>query len=395
MTGALDRPRAATTRSVAQANAALIVDTLREHGGLARSELVRITGLSRATVNRLSGSLLAEGLIMDDRQSDSTGGRPARQLRYNGLWSGVLAFDLGPHKITGAVIDMAGAFIHREIRPTVKPGAMPDPRQIYDTLVQFALDLLDFARKRCPTAAIAVSVPGRVQEGGLVEFAPALQWWSMPLGDLLQERLGVPVLVENDVNVLALVEHRQGAGAGCADMVAISIGTGIGAGVVLGNQLRRGWQGGAGELGYLLLEPASLDHAWPGFGDLESRLGRTGIARRAEELGVAETERTLEGLQALAASGHEGAAALVRAITDEVAFTVANICVLLSPEVVALGGQVGRTMGDLLPAVRSRLTGRIPSVPRLVLASVADAEVVGAAELARDHVLAMNSLRSS
>jgi glucokinase len=387
-------PGAATTRSVAKVNAGLIIDALRDHGSLARSELGRVTGLSRATVNRLTSTLLAEGVIVTEGVAGSTGGRPARQLRYNQVLSGVLAFDLGPHKITGAVVDMSGMSIHREVRATVESGVSPDPRQIFKALLSFALDLVDVARKMCPTAAVAVSVPGRVQ-GGLVELAPALQWWSMPLGDLLQERLNVPVLVENDVNLLALVEHRHGAGRGTQNMVAISIGTGVGAGVILDKQLRRGWQGGAGELGYLLLEPASLEQAWPGFGDLESRLARGGIARRAAELGIVDGDQMIADLRSLAGSGHAQAAALLRSITDELAFTVANISVLVSPEVVVIGGQVGRAIAELLPGVRARLTGRIPSVPQVVPASVADAEVLGAAELARDHVLATRSLRLS
>jgi len=377
---------------VAQANSGLIVDALWDHGALARSELIRVTGLSRATVNRLTGALLAEGVIVADQAARSTGGRPARQLRYNPVLSGVLAFDLGPHKITGAVVDMAGTFIHREVRPTVESIEAADPKQIYTALLKFAVDLVGVAR--APTAAVAVSVPGRVRDG-LVEVAPAVQWWSMPLRDLLQEELHLPVLVENDVNLLALVEHRQGAGAGSRDMVAISIGTGVGAGLILDDELRRGWQGSAGELGYLLLGPASLAQAWPGFGDLESRLSKGGIARRAAELGIGEGQLDIADVLALGASGHEQAAALVRSITDELAFMVGNISVLVSPEVVVIGGRVGRTIGELLPAVRARLTGRIPSVPRLVSATVADAEVVGAAQLARDHVLAARSLRLS
>jgi predicted NBD/HSP70 family sugar kinase len=390
VTRAPQRPRGATTKSVARANSGLIIDALWDHGPLARSELVGATGLSRATVNRLTGALLGAGVIVADLVGGPTGGRPARRLRYNPAMSVVVAFDLGPHKITGAVVDMGGTFVHREVRPTVESTETADPKHIYMTLLKFAVDLVGMAR--APTAAVAVSVPGRVRDG-LVELAPAIQWWSMPLRDLLQEELDVPVLVENDVNLLALVEHRQGAGAGSRDMVAISIGTGVGAGVVLDNELRRGWQGGAGELGYLLMEPASLAQAWPGFGDLESRLAKGGIARRFQELGSHESPLNISDVLALARAGHEQATALVRSITDELAFMVGNISVIVSPEVVVIGGQLGRAIGELLPGVRARLTGRIPSVPQVSPASVADAEVVGAAQLARDHVLAARSLR--
>src|SRR6202042_3077384 len=184
-----------------------------------------------------------------------------------------------------------------------------------------------------------------------------------------RERLELPVLVENDVNLLALVEHRRGAGVGCQNMVAVSIGTGVGAGLVLDGRLHRGWQGGAGELGYLLVEPASLEQAWPGFGDLESRIGRAGIGSRAAAIGVGDGTASIGDLLA-AAANDELAQALVNAFTDELAFAIANISVVASPEVVVIGGQVGRAAAGILSGIRARLTGRIPAVPRALPAHV-------------------------
>ena len=383
----------ATTRSVAKVNAGLILETLRERGALSRREIAQATGLSRATVNRLTDALLADSVVVADRTAPSTGGRPPRILRYNGQRRSVLAIDLGPRKITGAVVDMDGAFVHREIRATVPSGADPQPKQVFNRLLEFCLDLVKIAGEHCPAQAVAVSVPGRTQNG-LVEFAPALQWWGMPLGELLHERLELPVLVENDVNLLALVEHRRGAGVGCQNMVAVSIGTGVGAGLVLDGRLHRGWQGGAGELGYLLVEPASLEQAWPGFGDLESRIGRAGIGSRAAAIGVGDGTASIGDLLA-AAANDELAQALVSAFTDELALAIANISVVASPEVVVIGGQVGRAADGILGGIRARLTGRIPAVPRVLRAQVADAELVGAAELAMDHALTANSLNLS
>jgi predicted NBD/HSP70 family sugar kinase len=377
----------ATTRAVATHNATLIVDVMRGREPMSRREIAQHTGLSIATVNRLTEQLLSRGLLGEDRQPAQTGGRPARTLRYNGSQQGVLVFDLGPEKTTGAVVDLDGQFVYREVRPTAVADD-GDAGSVFGQLLRFARDTIEQTSSRCRVAALGVSVPGVVRpQSGLVDFAPALQWWAMPLGQSLSAELGIPVMVENDVNALALAEHRRGAGVGTQHMVAISVGTGIGAGLILNSELHRGWQGGAGELGYLLVEPASLGRLWPAYGDLESRIGKAGIEQRARQVGA----DSVPALLAAARGGEAAAQQVVDAITDELTLAVANISVITSPELVVIGGQIGRAAQQIVAGVASRLAGRIPTVPKITPMRLADAELLGAAELATDLVLRSGS----
>jgi glucokinase len=385
-----ERRAGVTTRAVARHNAALIIDVLRSRGPMPKSGIALHTGLSIATVNRLAEDLIGRGVLSEDPSNAMTGGRPARVVRYNGESRGVLVFDLGPQNTTAAIINMDGEPVHREVRPTASSAGETESLQIFEYLLGFAREIMELGQERCPIAGVAVGVPGVVRSSvGLVDFAPALRWWSMPLARRMEQELNVPVLAENDVNLLALAEHQRGAGMGTRDMVAISIGTGVGAGLILGSRLHHGWQGGAGEVGYMLMQPTSVAAEWPGFGDLESRIGMTGIRKRARAAGADD----LPSLLADARAGSATARDAVESITDELAQAIANISVVVSPELVVIGGPIGRTAGHIVAGCARRLTGRIPTVPRIVLGELRDAVLLGAAELAIDHVLSLNTLQ--
>lgn len=378
----------ATTRIVSRVNQTVLLETLRAEGPVSRQQLATLTGLSSATVNRLVEALKAEGLVVDAERAPSTGGRPPQLIRYNADAQTVLALALGPRRIIGAVADLAGTIRHREERPTLPAGDAAGS-EILDNLLAFIRDLTARARRlAAPPRAVAVGVPGVVRDpSGPVEFAPALGWRSMPLAALLSEELGLPVAVENNVNLIALATHRHGPGAGTQHMAAIVAEIGVGAGLILGGALHRGRLGGAGEVGYLLLEHDSLDRPWPGFGDLESRIGLAGIGRRMAEAGLATGDDAalpaVDGLFEAARTGDPRAGKLVRELADDFALLVANVAVLLSPELIALGGETFRAGADLLlPAIETRLYGRIPAVPRLTVVESADVEIIGAAELA-------------
>ncbi|MEU0571147.1 ROK family transcriptional regulator [Nonomuraea sp. NPDC005983] len=332
---------------MAETNRAVILQTLREQGPMSRRELTERTGLSTATINRLVGALRASSLVTESEVGTSTGGRPPVIVQYNAAAQSVLAFDVRPDGMTGAVVDLEGAVVSREHRP-IEPGD-DGSMGVYEQLIGLCEELRDRAAELgSPARAVGIGVPGVVRPDGMVEFAPALRWFAMPLGLLLAERLGLPVLTENNVNLLALAEHRHGAGRGVDNLAAIIIGSGVGAGLVLEGRLHRGWRGGAGEIGYMLMEPGSLRRPWPGFGDLEGRLRRSASAETV----------------------------------DQVALAVANLSVVVSPELVVLGGDLGADADLVAGGVAERLVGRIPTPPSVTVSRLAEAGLVGAAEMA-------------
>ncbi len=380
--------RSATTASMGQVNRTMILELLRDRGPLSRQEIVAASGLSSATVNRLANRLVKERAISPHEQGESSGGRRPLILRYNGQAESVVVLDVGGTKMAGAVADLSGNFIHREVRPTLPPGDVHDlASTTFERMLTLVADLVRIALDAgMPTRAIAIGVPGIVHpDHGEVEWAPALQWRRLPLGRLVHERIGIDTMVENDVNLMALGEHRRGAGRETRDMIGLALGTGVGAGLILDGHLYHGWNDAAGEVGYLLVERSSLDRAYPGFGDLESRIGGRGIGRRARERRMQGDDgpSTAAEVFEAARSGDLAATNLLADIADEFALAVGALTAMLAPELIVIGGGIGRSADLLIPRLRERLIGRVPYVPRIEPAALGDdASLVGAAELA-------------
>lgn len=379
----------ATTRIVSKVNQTAVLDALRTSGPMTLRQLRSATGLSPATVNRIVDRLRADRLIVDGGAARSSGGRPPRLLEYNSRRHTVAAVDIGARTINAAVFDLQGQPVRQRnaTHHIQHPDGPEWATSVFEQVVDLIAELMAQAQQSgYPTQAVGVSVPGTVRaDTGMVQFAPSLRWWDLPLAGLLHERLKVPVVVENDVNLTAVAEHRLGVARGHQDVVAFAIGTGVGAGIIIDDRLYRGAQGGAGEVGYMLMDSAALDHPWPGFGDLESRVsGRRLVERLREALGVGADELAApQDVVTLIRAGNQAAIAALWELVDYVALALSNICAVLNPEMIVLAGGAGRELAELaIPRLTERMCGRIPLVPPIVPGEVEHVELVGAAQLA-------------
>jgi predicted NBD/HSP70 family sugar kinase len=298
----------------------------------------------------------------------------------------VVVVDVGATEVLGAIADLDGVFTSRTSVPThrddIEAGGARSLRDLFGLVDNLVADAMD---RRPRPRGVAIGVPGVVRHPGTVEWAPALGWRELALGDLIAIRTGLPTFIENDVNLLALGEHRRGAGFGTHTMVALAIEAGLGGGLIIGDQLHRGANSSAGEVGYLLTGRDSLDRIYPGFGDLEGRVAGAALARRAADIGVSRSTRdaTPSDLFSAANRGDARAAAVVADVVDLLALTVANISVLLDPELIVIGGRAIDSIQPIIDGVTRRLVGRIPHPPRIERSALgADAILTGAAALA-------------
>lgn len=386
-------PATATTQTVAQVNQTVLLEVLRRHGTLSRQRLAAESGLSTATVHRLVEVLRAEGLVeVETERAPSSGGRPPQLIRYNARAQTVLAIAMRPRRIVGVVAALDGTVLHEAEHHWTFPG--PDrPREIAagdltGPLLALVDGLRDWAGRHAGAPrALVVGVPGVVRDRtGLVEFAPALDWPGLRLGVLLQERYGVPVAVESNVNLVALAVRQSPAASGVGDLAAVVVGIEVGAGIVLDGRLHRGRLGAAGALGHLMSGHAALDRPLGRTGDTQARIGDHAVDRRITEAGLTVSGTPAERVAGLFRLGREGDPAAVRLIgelTDDLALVVANLSAVLAPELIALGGRLFWESGGELPAaIESRLQGRVPVLPRLVVVHSTTTELVGAASAA-------------
>jgi predicted NBD/HSP70 family sugar kinase len=392
----------ATTSTLARVNQTAIIEALRESGALSRQQLGAKTGLSPATINRLTASLIEDGLVVPAGQEPSTGGRPSVLLRYAGSSRLVAAIQLRAETVTGILVDFDGKIVFRrsvalgrgtpaDVEGDAGERAADQERQLGKVFRLFD-DLIATADSMgTPCLAVGIAVPGVVQQPeGVVGTMPEFGWTGVPFGTLLRERTDLPVVVENDANALAYGELHNGAGRGLSSLVALFLENGLGAGIVANGELHRGARAEAGEIGYLLMERSSLERSYDARGDLEDRIGSLALTKRARERGMpipASGSLTAEDVFELARDGNPDAKELADEILDMVAIAVAALVIVLDPELVVVGSSFVGSSDLVIPGIQERLRGRIIRVPRIEPATHReDAVLLGAAELAAAEV---------
>jgi glucokinase len=228
------------------------------------------------------------------------------------------------------------------------------------------------ARTRGDLRAIGVAVPGLVDaEAGIVLTAGNLAGWSrVPLCDLIEARLHVPVIIEHDANAAALGERWRGAAQNLESFAFVALGTGIGVGIVLNGQLYRGAHHAAGELGDLVVGREFLGQERGGQGNLAQLIGGKSLRRRARQA----TGADLSAAEAITYAEEDGAlAAMADEVADYLAMAIIAIAALLDPEAIVVGGGTAEAGEDLLDPVRERVTREV-SAPPLIIASAFGSE---------------------
>jgi predicted NBD/HSP70 family sugar kinase len=296
----------------------------------------------------------------------------------------LIAVDLGGTNLRVELVDRAGVTLADAAVPTNGDGD-GSARALVARIGAVARALAEDAGVGWNrVGAAGIGVPG-VADGPDLHLAPNLPSFAdVPLDAALRDELGVPVVVENDVNLAALGEHRRGRAIGVDDFVLIAVGTGVGMGVVAGGVLQRGARGAAGEIAVLPVGPDPFAAANQVHGPLEEAAGGVGVARRYAER-TAVTVDTLE-VFARAGAGDPDAQSVLDEQARALALAVVAVQGVLDPALVLFGGGIG-TRTDVLARVRAdvaRLTPRVPPVE--VGALGARAGIVGAAQLAADLI---------
>ena len=249
-------------------NRSAILDLVREQGPIARSAIGRQLNISLPTVMRIIDDLIEVELVKDCGDTEASGGRPRSLLEFNASASAVVGIDLGGTKMFGTVADLGGNVQEEVYVSWGEDGSNDNLKQLYH-LIDRLLAAPRPAGQRI--RGIGVGAPGITRyEEGIVSWAPSLKWRDLPLKRILTERYGLPVFVENDVNLAALGEYGFGTAKGAASLVCLAIGTGIGAGIVIDRKIYRGHKQSAGEIGYLPPDVSFLGRHYAGFGALES-----------------------------------------------------------------------------------------------------------------------------
>ncbi|HPE11494.1 MAG: ROK family glucokinase [Actinobacteria bacterium] len=308
-----------------------------------------------------------------------------------------VGIDIGGTKIAAGVVDEQGRILARHRVAT----AARDAEQVEETVAALVLEL----REEYDIEAVGIGAAGFVDEKrSRVNFAPNLGWKDEPLRKAVEAVVGIPVVVENDANAAAWAESRFGAGRGLDYVVTVTVGTGIGAGIVLDGSLYRGRWGAAGEFGHLNVDPGGRPCACGNRGCWEQYASGNALVREArylasERRAEAETlldlgDGTPEGVQGLhvtqaARKGDPVALAAFDFVSRWLGQGMADVTAILDPECFVIGGGVSEA-GDVLLASTVRAFSELVTgkehreLPKIVIATLGNAAgLVGAADLAR------------
>ncbi|MHA7987548.1 ROK family transcriptional regulator [Rathayibacter sp. CAU 1779] len=331
-------------------DAAELVGILRDGIPRTRAQLAEQTGLARSTVSSRLDALMDAGLITAAADAASSGGRPPARVTFNAGARYLVAIDLGATHGVIALADLAGTVLLSEAAPlTISEG----PEVVLDWALATAKRLVKSSRRpRTELAGVGIGLPGPVQHSSGMPINPPIMpgWDRFDVPAYVRRTFDVPVLVDNDVNVLALGEHAVSWPTE-DDLLFVKVSTGIGLGIIAGGRLQRGAAGSAGDLGHVRVP---FTRETPRHGDenadLEALASGPAIARYIAERGTPAASSA--DVLALARGGHPDAVAGIRQAGRDLGEVLATCVNLLNPSVIVVGGSIARAGEHLLAGVR-------------------------------------------
>ncbi len=369
-----------------------LLQLIREADGTTRADLSAVTGLARSTIAQRLEQLRSQGLLRELGESDSTGGRPPMMLAFNEDAGVVLAADLGATHSRLAVTNLGGTVLAED---SGDMAIASGPEAVLDWADgRFHRLLGEIGRADADVRGIGIGVPGPVEHAtGRPRNPPIMPGWDgYPVPERFADRYRVPVLVDNDVNIMALGEHWNNW-RDVDHLLFIKVATGIGCGIVVDGRIHRGAEGAAGDIGHIRVAAdgaEAITCSCGNVGCLEALAGGAAMARRLTEDGVeaADSRAVVE----LARAGEAAAVQLVRDSGRLIGEVLAASVNLYNPSVIVIGGDVAQAHEQLLAGVREVVYQR--SLPlatrhlRVVRSQLADrAGVIGAAVMVIERIL--------
>jgi predicted NBD/HSP70 family sugar kinase len=383
--------------SLRERNRVLVVDALRRRGQASRSDLARLTGLSRTTVGSVVAGLRAQGLVVEQdltAETQNGRGRPPVLLRLDPAAGIAVGVYFDHDEVRVALADLSSTVLGEDRCEIDVDHSAADAIDLAVAMVQSLKQTVGVDAEQIVGAG--VGLPGPIdRRTGKIGSAVILPGWAgLQAQQVLSERLGVHVEVDNDANLGALAEASFGAGRGLKNIIYAMVGSGIGAGLVLDGRVHRGAAGLAGEIGHVQVRPDGAVCRCGNRGCLETIAGEGALrALLRPRLG---REVTTADLLELVAAGDLGACRVVDDAGRAIGRVLADLCNALNPEAIVVGGQLSGLGEPLVGGIRASVDRyALPSAAKGVSVVVGElgerAEVVGALALVTGNTESLGS----
>lgn len=343
-------------------NRSLVLSQIKTFGPIARADLARRTQLSPATITGITAELIEEGLVYEKEIGDSSGGRRPIRLAVNPNGGYVIGAKVMEEHVVGALTDLEATLLARQT--LLLDGRTPEA--VAETLGQMVRELAaQVSHRQQPASNSHGQTPPRLMglgvglagildvSQGLVRQSPFFGWKNVALRDLIQDQVQMPVYLDNDVNTLAYTEKWFGAGQGINDFLVVTVGRGVGMGIVVNGQVYYGVRGGAGEFGHIVVQPGGLSCSCGKQGCLEAYTSEPAMLLQAEAAfqrgELARCPQTPDELVQMAESGESAARKIFSQAGNLLGQSIANLVNIFNPERILVNGEgvrAGRWLFD-------------------------------------------------
>ncbi|MGW2687831.1 ROK family protein [Streptomyces sp. NPDC001414] len=318
--------------------ASQIFTTVLSHGPLTRLEAARRAGLSAAAVTKAVRPLLAAGYLAEDADGDARPalGRPANLVRVDGGRALFIGVKVTGDEVIAVLTDLCCRIRLARRLPVTDRGAKAVLTSVADLTHELRAEAEDFG---APVLGLGIAVSGDVDRAlGTVRYSPFLDWRDVALAELAAMTTGLPVVVDNDVRALTVAEQWFGAGVGLSDFAVVTVGAGIGCGLVIHGRLVAGAHGVAGEIGHVAIDPAGPVCHCGNRGCVEAIAGDAAIVTRMREVTGRQVTDAAQAV-ALAHEGVLGAREVYASAGEAIGRGIATVANLFGPERVIISGE--------------------------------------------------------
>ncbi len=332
-------------------NRTSILNIIKTYGPIARADIALRANLSPATVTSLTAELIRDGLVYEKQEGSSRGGRPPVLLALDSTAIYVVGIKLAEEHATLALTDINADIVAKDTIQLVER----DPERTSDQLAEGVLNLLRAAQVNPGRLlGIGVGLAGIIDSAnGICRVSPHNGWREVPFAKLLEDRLDCLVYLDNNVNSLTLMEQLYGTGQHVRDFLVITIGRGVGMGMVIKGRVYRGAHGGGGELGHTVVDTEGFLCNCGNRGCLETFVAEPWLLRRAKLNGLDVS--TPEELLAAAQAGHAVALEVLEKAGRLLGQAIANLVNLFNPELILISGEGVRMSHFLFDPMRQAM----------------------------------------
>ncbi|RCX19944.1 glucokinase [Anaerobacterium chartisolvens] len=347
-------------------NKKAVLSLIVKKKAISRAAISTLTNLSKSTVSLIVEELLSENIIMEMGEGSSTrqGGRKPISLVFNPSAGYVAGIDIGTFKSTCVISDLSGRIMKKEVIQARDCNS--DSYLLY--IIEAVKDMARTLGLEGKLIGVGVGVPGITDiENGIAMFVPKLNWIDYPIRDILSKSFELDVFVDNDVNMAVFGEKWLGVGADYSNFVFISIGDGIGSGIIIDNKIYRGNNYTGGEIGYIILSRDAMKtekYELDSYGYFESVASGSAIEKKMNMSCKDVFER--------ASNNDIAAIEAVNEMAEYLSMGIANVVSILSPQAVILGGGVSKAGLGLLLSIKREVSRLTPVKTEILLSGLGD-----------------------